>query len=65
MRTRSRPSKKFKRIINMREIPLDIWTLIIDEVAKLPSGSSESWSSRTSELAKVAQICKATEVSFE
>lgn len=48
----------------MIEIPVDIWSLIIDEVARLPSGNSESWSNRTSELAKVAQICKATEVSL-
>jgi hypothetical protein len=48
----------------MLEIPVDIWSLIIDEVARLPSGNSESWSNRTSELAKVAQICKATEVSL-
>lgn len=46
----------------MMKIPVDIWSLIIDEVARLPSGNSESWSNRTSELAKLAQICKATEV---
>ena len=47
----------------MPALPPDIWNLIIDEVASLPDGSAESWSVRITGLARLARVCKATEVS--